>query len=92
MKSFAKGIHVGSRVNQNQTIGYVGMNGLATGPHLHYEFRVNGTHRNPLTVPLPKAHGVDEKEKPQFLVQAKRMQSQITMFAEAATLASSDVF
>ncbi|ASK35164.1 peptidase M23 [Alcanivorax sp. N3-2A] len=92
MKGFAKGIRVGSRVNQNQTIGYVGMTGLATGPHLHYEFRVNGTHRDPLTVPLPKARGVDANEKPQFLVQAKRMQSQITMFAEAATLASSNVF
>lgn len=92
MNGFAKGIRAGSRVKQGQTIGYVGMTGLATGPHLHYEFRVNGVHRNPLTVPLPKAHGVDAEEKPRFLAQAKNLQAQLTLFAEAATLASSDVF
>lgn len=45
---------VGQRVQQGRTIGYVGASGLATGPHLHYEFRVNGVHRNPLTVTMPK--------------------------------------
>jgi murein DD-endopeptidase MepM/ murein hydrolase activator NlpD len=45
---------VGQHVSQGQVIGYVGMTGLATGPHLHYEFRVDGQHRNPLTVTLPK--------------------------------------
>ena len=44
----------GQRVSQGSTIGYVGMSGLATGPHLHYEFRINGTHVNPLTVTMPK--------------------------------------
>jgi len=52
MSRFA-GIKVGDRVRQGQTIGYVGKTGLATGPHLHYEFRVDGKHRNPLTVTLP---------------------------------------
>jgi murein DD-endopeptidase MepM/ murein hydrolase activator NlpD len=45
--------HVGQRVAQGSLIGYVGMSGLATGPHLHYEFRVNGVHRNPLSVTMP---------------------------------------
>ena len=45
---------VGQRVRQGTTIGYVGMSGLATGPHLHYEFRVRGSHKDPLKVTLPK--------------------------------------
>ncbi|HSR64805.1 MAG TPA: M23 family metallopeptidase [Xanthomonadaceae bacterium] len=45
--------HVGQRIAQGTVIGYVGMTGLATGPHLHYEFRVNGVHRNPLSVTMP---------------------------------------
>ncbi|MGD8927236.1 MAG: peptidoglycan DD-metalloendopeptidase family protein, partial [Thioalkalispiraceae bacterium] len=48
MSSYRRGIHVGKRVKQGQIIGYVGSSGRATGPHLHYEFRVNGIHRNPL--------------------------------------------
>ena len=43
----------GQRIKQGTVIGYVGSSGLATGPHLHYEFRVNGAHRNPLTVTMP---------------------------------------
>jgi murein DD-endopeptidase MepM/ murein hydrolase activator NlpD len=67
MSRFAKGIRVGSRVRQNQTIGYVGATGLVTAAHLHYEFRLNGVHRNPRTVPLPQAEPIDASQKPQFM-------------------------
>ena len=55
LSRFAKGIRPGKRVEQGQVIGYVGSTGLATGPHLHYEFRVRGIHRDPLKVKLPQA-------------------------------------
>ncbi|MBL1143267.1 MAG: peptidoglycan DD-metalloendopeptidase family protein [Proteobacteria bacterium] len=63
---YANGVRTGSRVRQGQVIGYVGKSGLATGPHLHYEFRINGVHRNPLTVKLPKVESIPEKALPEF--------------------------
>jgi murein DD-endopeptidase MepM/ murein hydrolase activator NlpD len=58
LSRFAKGLSRGDRVTQGEVIGYVGMTGLATGPHLHYEYRVRGVHMNPQTVPLPTADPV----------------------------------
>jgi murein DD-endopeptidase MepM/ murein hydrolase activator NlpD len=55
MSRFAKSIRVGTHVQQGEIIGYVGMTGLATGPHLHYEYLVNGVHKDPQTVQLPGA-------------------------------------
>ena len=55
MSRFANGQGVGSKVKQGDIIGYVGMSGLATGPHLHYEFRVDGDPKDPERVDLPKA-------------------------------------
>lgn len=60
------GVRNGDRVHQGQTIGYVGMTGLATGPHLHYEFRVGGKHRNPLTVTLPPPEPLPAAQLAQF--------------------------
>ena len=59
-------VRIGDRVTQGQTIGYVGMSGLATGPHLHYEYRVGGIHRNPQTVEFASADPVPEAQRGQF--------------------------
>lgn len=66
MHKYTKNTRVGKRVKQGQIIGYVGKSGLATGPHLHYEFRVNGVHRNPLTVKLPDAKPLPKSEMARF--------------------------
>jgi len=70
MNGYAKGIRSGARVTQGQTIGYVGSTGYSTGPHLHYEFRVDGVHRNSLTYKTPKASSISEQFMPEFLAQA----------------------
>ena len=77
MSRFAKGISNGKRVKQGQAIGYVGMTGLATGPHLHYEFHVNGVHRNPLTVELPKALGIPGDLMADFRAKTNPVMSQL---------------
>ena len=61
MSGFASGVRRGTRVSQGQTIGYVGATGWATGPHLHYEFKVSGIHQDPLRVALPKAEPLPHK-------------------------------
>ncbi len=68
MSRFGK-IKTGQRVAQGTVIGYVGSTGLATGPHLHYEFRVNGVHRNPLSVTMPPPEPLQGSELVAFRAQ-----------------------
>lgn len=68
MSRFGK-IKQGQRVPQGTVIGYVGMTGLATGPHLHYEFRINGVHRNPLSVTMPPPEPLGGTALAQFRAQ-----------------------
>ena len=67
LSGFAKSARIGKRVRQGQTIGFVGSTGLATANHLHYEYRVNGVHRNPRTVSLPQAEPIKAEYRAEFL-------------------------
>ena len=73
LKGFARGIKRGSRVQQGKIIAYVGQTGWATGPHLHYEFRINGTHKNPVTVKLPNDDPMPKNDLKEFLPYAKKV-------------------
>ncbi|MBS0367559.1 MAG: M23 family metallopeptidase [Proteobacteria bacterium] len=70
LSRFARGIRVGAHVDQGAVIAYVGMTGLATGPHLHYEYRINGVARNPQTVVLPGATPIEARWRADFLAKA----------------------
>ncbi|MGI9026769.1 MAG: peptidoglycan DD-metalloendopeptidase family protein [Burkholderiaceae bacterium] len=66
MSRFAAGLKRGQRIEQGQVIGYVGMTGWATGPHLHYEFRIADRATNPLTTAVPEAPPIARNELPSF--------------------------
>ncbi|WP_397451111.1 peptidoglycan DD-metalloendopeptidase family protein [Pseudomonas sp. NA-150] len=87
MQGFAKGVQTGSSVKQGQVIGYIGTTGLSTGPHLHYEFQVNGVHVDPLGQKLPMADPIAKAEKQHFLQQSQPLMAR--MDQEKATMLAS---
>lgn len=71
LSGFKSGQKIGSKVSQGEVIGYVGKTGLATGPHLHYEFRIAGQHVNPLTAKLPRSLPMDKAFLAKFKAQTQ---------------------
>jgi len=92
MSNYVAKVGVGTRVRQGQTIGFVGATGLATANHLHYEYRLNGVHRNPRTVSLPQAEPIDEQYREQFLASVEPILKDLEQFkrTQVATVARND--
>ena len=79
LSAFAKGLRKGQRVSQGEVIGEVGATGMATGPHLHYEFRFNGVQRDPTKVAMPAANPVSAKHLPAFFEYTKSSMARLDM-------------
>jgi murein DD-endopeptidase MepM/ murein hydrolase activator NlpD len=90
MSQYSKRAKSGARVKQGQVIGYVGKSGLATGPHLHYEFRVNGVHKDPLRVKLPKSLSLPQQEIAAFKRSTAPLLAQLEDVAVDTMIASVD--
>jgi murein DD-endopeptidase MepM/ murein hydrolase activator NlpD len=89
MSRFRRSVKSGTKVKQGEIIGYVGKTGLATGPHLHYEFRINGVHKNPLTVKLPAADPIEEKYRDNFMQVSKQEGKALDQLNEALLVTTS---
>lgn len=87
MSRFASKLRRGQRVELGSVIGYVGMTGLATGPHLHYEYRIRGKHQNPQTVPLPDAEPIAASEREHFLAATAELVNSLDLPAGPALVA-----
>ena len=86
MSDFNSAFKLGDRVRQNQVIGYVGSSGLATAPHLHYEYRVSGVHKNPRTVELPQAKPIQDKYLNDFLIKATSVMNELFVYKQSKSL------
>jgi murein DD-endopeptidase MepM/ murein hydrolase activator NlpD len=89
MSKFAN-VRVGGRIAQGEVIGYVGQSGLATGPHLHYEYRVNGVHRNPRTVSLPPADPVPAQFQEDFKQTTASLWRQLELYSNGTSTVAAD--
>ena len=90
LSRFASGMKKGGRVSQGDTIGYVGATGWATGPHLHYEFLVNGVHKNPRTVKLPAGAPISDAEREMFALASAPLLAQLEDHKTRQRLAHAD--
>jgi murein DD-endopeptidase MepM/ murein hydrolase activator NlpD len=77
LSGFKSNLKLGSKVKQGDVIGYVGNTGLATGPHLHYEFRIGGEHVNPLSAKLPRSMPMDKALLTKFKAQTQPLMAQL---------------
>lgn len=84
LSAFASNARKGMRVSQGQTIGYVGSTGWATGPHLHYEFKISGHHQDPMRVALPKAEPLAQKYVAAFKQSAKAQSEQLALLRDTS--------
>jgi murein DD-endopeptidase MepM/ murein hydrolase activator NlpD len=84
LSRFGEGIHPGSRVGQGEYIGYVGQTGMATGPHLHYEFHINGVQHDPLRIALPEAVPITRELRAAFDARARPLAHQIELMRQVA--------
>ena len=91
LSKYSKRAKSGSRVKQGQVIGYVGKSGLASGPHLHYEFRVRGKHRDPLRVKLPKSLSLPKSEIANFRKTTTPLLTQLAAIPADTMVASAGV-
>ncbi len=83
MRNFAKGQRVGSNVKQGEVIGYVGSTGRSTGPHLHYEFRVKGDHRDPLNMEFPSVDPIASDQRERFEEKTRPLVAQLSTLGRA---------
>lgn len=90
LSKFASSVGINDRVKQGDTIGYVGHTGLATASHLHYEYRLNGVHRNPRTVKLPQAEPIKEEYRTDFLATAEPILSELRQYKRTQVAMASD--
>lgn len=82
MSRFAEGSNIGNYVKQGQVIGYVGSTGLSTGPHLHYEFHVNGKHRDPLNYDMPSGEPIPDEYQSAFQLQVDELSRRLASIDE----------
>ena len=80
----------GQHVGQGDIIGYVGMTGMASGPHLHYEFKINGQQRDPLRVALPDATPISALQKTAFQKATASLTGQLALLRNTSLLAKLD--